>query len=320
MKRSSMGIVAAAILAAAASLAQAQTYPGQDVHLVVGFAAGSGPDVTARFLADKLKVKLGKTVLVENKPGAVGNIATEYVAKAKPDGHTLYMTGGSSLVATAYLFKNPPVDVRTFEVVASMARAPILMVVAANSPYQKVADLTAAVKAKGDKASYGTAFPTARVAGALYRDSIGAKAVEVGYKTSSDWINDLSAGNLDFAFIDAAAGFGMAKAGRFRVLAVSTAQRSVAMADFPTLTEAGHKIDLPAWWAVFAPQGTPKSILDQLHAVISEISGTGEARQFFAGTGYDPWVTTRDEARAAYLKDYKDWADYVRLAKIEPQG
>ena len=313
-------VLAAAAFAAATSLAQAQTYPSQDVHIVVGFAAGSGPDVTARFLAEKLRAKWGKTVIVDNKPGAVGNIATEFVAKAKPDGHTLYMTGGSSLVATAYLFKNPPVDVTTLEAAATMARAPILMVVASNSPHKTVAELSAAVKAKGDKASYGTAFPTARVAGALYRDSIGAQAVEVGYKTSSDWINDLSAGNLDFAFIDAAAGFGMAKAGRFRVLAVSTAQRSVAMADFPTLTEAGHKIDLPAWWAVFAPQGTPKPVLDQLHAAISEISGTDEARQFFAGTGYDPWVTTREQARAAYLKDYKDWADYVKLAKIEPQG
>ena len=315
------GIAFAFTIALAAIPAQAQQFPSQDVHIVVGFAAGSGPDVTARFLADKLRPKMnGKAVLVDNKPGAVGNIATEYVAKAKPDGHTLYMTGGSSLVATAYLFKNPPVDVTTFEVAATMARAPILMVVSNNSPHQKIADLSATLKTKGDKASYGTAFPTARVAGALYRSAIGANTVEVQYKTSSDWINDLNAGNLDFAFIDAAAGFGMAKAGRFRVLAVSTGERSKAMPDFTPFAEAGVKMDLPAWWAVFAPQGTPKPVLDQLHGMISEVSGTDEARKFFAGTGYDTWLTSRDEARAAYLKDYKDWADYVKVAKIEPQG
>jgi len=305
---------------AAIGCAQAQTYPSQDVHMVVGFAAGSGPDIVARFLANELRPKLGKPILVENKPGAVGNIATEYVAKSKPDGHTLYMTGGSTLAAATYLFKNQTVDARTLEIAATMASAPILMVVAANSPHQKLADLSAALKAKGDKASYGTAFPTARVAGAIYRDSIGGKAVEVQYKTSSDWINDLTSGNIDFAFIDATAGLGLSKAGRFRVIAVSTAKRSTAMPDFPTITESGVKLDIGSWWAVFAPQGTPKPVLEKLHTDISDVVRTDEAKKFFSSTGYDTWITTAQEARAAYLKEFKDWAEYVKIAKIEPQG
>ena len=320
MKAAIFGLIAATALASSFGVAQAQTYPSQDIHIVVGFAPGSGPDVTARYLAEQLRVKFGKPVLVENKPGAVGNIATEYVARAKPDGHTLLLNGGGSLAATAYLFKNPPVDVRTFETVATMTRAPILMVVAAASPYRKLADLTAAVKAKGDKASYGTAFPSARILGAIYRDAVGVNAVEIQYRTSADWINDLNSGTIDFGFIDASSGVGFAKAGRFRVIAVTSAERSSVLPDIPTLTENGIKTDLIGWWAVFAPQGTPKPILDRLHGAISDSVKPEEARKFFATSGNDIWVTTREEARAAFLKDYKDWAEYVKIAKIEPQG
>lgn len=320
MKSGQMGLVVAAALVAAMGGVQAQSYPSQDVHIIVGFAPGSGPDITARFLAEKLRTKIGKPVLVENKPGAVGNIATEYVGRAKPDGHTLLLDGGGSLVARAYLFKNQSVDVSTFEPVATMARAPLLMVVAKNSPHQKLSDLTAALKIKGDKASYGTAFPSARVLGALYRDAIGVNAVEIQYRTSADWLNDINSGNIDFAFIDAASGVGMAKTGRFRVIAVTTAERSAVLPDFPTMAESGYKTNLMSWWAVFAPQGTPKPILDQLHGIISDSVANDEARTFFAATGNDIWLTTREQARAAYIQDYKDWADYVRLAKIEPQG
>jgi tripartite-type tricarboxylate transporter receptor subunit TctC len=299
----------------------AQSYPTQDVHVIVGFAPGSGPDITARFLSDKLQQKFGKPFLVENKPGAVGNIATEYVARARPDGHTIYVTGGSALVASAYLFKNPPVDVTTFEIIATLASAPILMVIAADSPHKTLADLTKAVRAKGDKASYGTAFPTARVLGALYRDDIGSKAVEVQYRTSADWVNDLNSGSIDFGFVDSSSGVGMAKAGRFRVLAITTAQRSNALPEYPTMAEAGGpKVDLKSWWAAFAPAGTPNPVLLQLNSAMSAVVSTEDAKHFFNATGNDTWVTTPEEARAYFLKDYKDWGEYVKRAKIEPQG
>jgi len=331
---SAMGIFAggfrAAVHAAVAAFscgllglpAQAQTpaYPAQDVHVIVGFAPGSGPDITARFMAERLQRRSGKPFLVENKPGAVGNIATEYVARARPDGYTIYITGGSALVAGPYLFKNMTIDVTRLETIATLARAPILMVVGVNSPYRTLADLTAAMRAKGDKASYGTAFPTARVLGAIYRQDIGSKAVEVQYRTSADWVNDLNSGTIDFGFVDSASGIGMANAGRFRVLAITTAERSQAIPDYPTMREAGgHKIDLMSWWAAFAPAGTPKPIITELNAAMSEIVSTGEARAFFRATGNDVWTTSPEEARAFFLKDYKNWAEYVKIAGIEPQ-
>jgi tripartite-type tricarboxylate transporter receptor subunit TctC len=279
----------------------AQSYPTQDVHVIVGFAPGSGPDITARFLSDKLQQKFGKPFLVENKPGAVGNIATEYVARARPDGHTIYVTGGSALVASAYLFKNPPVDVTTFEIIATLASAPILMVIAADSPHKTLADLTKAVRAKGD--------------------DIGSKAVEVQYRTSADWVNDLNSGSIDFGFVDSSSGVGMAKAGRFRVLAITTAQRSNALPEYPTMAEAGGpKVDLKSWWAAFAPAGTPNPVLQQLNSAMSAVVSTEDAKHFFNATGNDTWVTTPEEARAYFLKDHKDWGEYVKRAKIEPQG
>lgn len=316
-----LAIAAGLMLFPNARYANAQTYPSQDIHFIVGFAAGSGPDVIARFLAEKMRAKFNRTVIVENKVGAVGNIATEYVARAKPDGYTIYITGGSALAASGHLLENPPVDVSTaFDVVATLSRQPTLMVVGPNSPAKTLSELTAILKTKGDKASYGTAFPTARVLGALYREKAGLGAVEVQYRTSKDWVNDLISGTVDFAFIDAVSGVGLAKEGRVRVMAGSTPERSAALPEVPTMKEGGVAIDMPGWWAAFTPAGTPKPILDQLHTAFSEIISTNEGRKFFTVLGNDTWTTTLEDAREIYLKEYKDWGGYVKVAKIEPQG
>jgi tripartite-type tricarboxylate transporter receptor subunit TctC len=300
----------------------AQAYPSQDIHFIVGFAPGSGPDLITRWVADKIKPHLNnRTIVVENKVGAGGNIATEYVARAKPDGYVIYITGGSALAASGHLFKNPPVDVtKAFESIATLARQPTLIAVGPNSPYNTVTDLQAALKTKGDKASFGTAFPTARVLGAMIRDSAGGKAVEVQYRTSADWINDLASGSLEFGIIDAASGSGHARGKRLRILAVSTTDRFVTMPEVQTLKEAGIDVDVAGWWAAYAPAGTPAAILDQLHTAFTAVVKSPEAKVFFNGITNDPWPMSRAQAHQIYLKEYKDWGEYVRIAKIEPQG
>jgi tripartite-type tricarboxylate transporter receptor subunit TctC len=316
-----LALAASIVALGAARGALAQAYPSQDVRLIVGFAAGSGPDTIARFLAEKMRVALNRTVIVENKVGAIGNIATEYVARAKPDGHVLYVTGGNALASSGHLFKNPPVDVSTaFEVVATLSKQAVLLVVGPNSPAKTLPELTSLLKAKGDKATYGTAFPSARVAGALYRKMAGTQAVEVQYRTSKDWVNDLTSGTVDFAFIDATSGVGLAAEGRVRVVALTTGERSKALAQYPTMREGGVDLDLPGWWAVFAPAGTPRPIVDQLNKLFSDLVRTEEGAAFFMRLGNDPWATTPEEGKAFYLKEYKDWGEYVRIAKIEPQG
>jgi tripartite-type tricarboxylate transporter receptor subunit TctC len=221
-------------------VAAAQEYPSRDIRFIVGFAAGSGPDTIARFLSEKLRPRLNQPMIVENKVGAVGNIATEYVARAKPDGYTLYITGGTALAASGFLFKNQPVDVaKAFDTVATLSKQPTLLVVGANSPAKALPDLTAILKQKGEKGTYGTAFPSARVLGALYKQAAGLQAVEVQYRTSKDWVNDLNSGTIDFAFIDSVSGVGLGKEGRLRILAGTTGERTASLPDVPTMREAG---------------------------------------------------------------------------------
>jgi len=310
-----------AVLVAGSPHAGAQTFPSLDVHFVVGFAAGSGPDTIARFVAEKMRGKLNRTIIVENKVGAIGNIATEYVARAKPDGHTLYITGSNALAASGHLFKNPPVDVsKAVELVATLSRQPVMLVVGPNSPAKTLPELTALIKAKGDKAAYGTAFPSARVAGAMYKKLANINATEVQYRTSKDWVNDLTSGAVDFAFIDATSGVGLATEGRLRVIALTMGERSKSLPDYPTMKEGGVALDMPGWWAAFAPTGVPKPVIDQLNKAFSEVVSSEEGSNFFSKLGDDPWVTTPAEGQAVYLKEYKDWGEYVKLANIEPQG
>ena len=244
------------IVLAISPVVVAQQFPSQDIHFIVGFAAGSGPDTIARFLSEKIRSQLNRPVIVENKVGAVGNIATEYVARAKPDGYTLYITGGTALAASGSLFKNQPVDVaKAFITVATLSKQPTLLVVGANSAARTLPELTAILKEKGEKGTYGTAFPSARVLGALYKKAAGLQAVEVQYRTSKDWVNDLNSGAVDFAFIDSVSGVGLGREGRVRILAGTVGERAASLPDVPTMREGGIAIDLPGWWAAFPRLG-----------------------------------------------------------------
>ena len=310
-----------ALLPALGEAAFAQDYPSQDIRMIVGFPAGSGADIFVRYFAEKLRPIAGRTTIVENKPGANSNVATEFVARSKPDGHVLYPFAGTTVAASMHLFKNPPVDVsKAVELVATLSRQPVMLVVGPNSPAKTLPELTALIKAKGDKAAYGTAFPSARVAGAMYKKLANINATEVQYRTSKDWVNDLTSGAVDFAFIDATSGVGLATEGRLRVIALTMGERSKSLPDYPTMKEGGVALDMPGWWAAFAPTGVPKPVIDQLNKAFSEVVSSEEGSNFFSKLGNDPWVTTPAEGQAVYLKEYKDWGEYVKIANIEPQG
>src|SRR6185295_15833284 len=160
--------------------APAQDYPSQDIRLICGFPAGSGADIFVRYFAEKLRPLAGRTVLVENKLGANSNVATEYVARSKPDGHVLYPFAGTTVAASMHLFKNPPVDVgKALRVAATTSNLAFMLTVDAKSPYKTVADLTAAMKKKGDKASYATTANPGVIMGAIYKNTTGIEAVDV---------------------------------------------------------------------------------------------------------------------------------------------
>ncbi len=300
--------------------AQAQTYPSQDIRLICAFPPGSGADVLVRFFAERLRPVANRTVIVENKSGAGSNIATEYVARAKPDGHTIYVHAATAVAANQHLFKRPPVDAaKSIQIAASINRQPFMLVVDAKGPYKSVAELTEAMKKKGDKATYATAAPTGAIMGEIYKNVIGITAVEVNYKTAPDSLNELLSGKVDYGMHDPVFSLAQQREGRLRILAVSTATRLQANPDMPTMTEAGVPMDLTGWWAAMLPSGTPKPIVDKVNQWFAEIVKADETKKFLNGFGGDPFINTPEAGQELFLKAIKDWGDYVRMAKIAPQ-
>jgi tripartite-type tricarboxylate transporter receptor subunit TctC len=311
----------AALLGILPSAAHAQEYPSQDIRLICAFPPGSGADVIVRYFGEKLRPIANRTIIVENKAGAQGNIATEYAARAKPDGYTIYVHATSGVAANMYLFKKPPVDVsKTIQIAATINQQPFMLVVDAKSPYKTVAELTAAMKQKGAKASYATSAPTGTVMGEIYKARAGVQAVEINYKNAQDSLNEMLSGKIDYGALDPQYSLAQAREGRLRVLAVSSGKRLQATPEYPTMTESGVPMDLTGWWAAMLPAGTPNPIVTKVNQWFTQIVKTEETKKFLNSFGGDPFVSTPEEGQAYFLKTLKDWEEYVRIAKIEPKG
>ena len=318
--RSLRAFAVSAALLAFAPAGMAQDYPSQDIHLICGFPAGSGADVIVRYIAEKLRPISGRNVIVENKVGAAGNIAVEHTARSKPDGHTIFIGGGSGVAGNMNIFKKPPVDVPTqMFAAATLHRQAFMLAVDAKKPWKTVAELTAHLKQRGDKASYGTSAAAGQVMGEMYKAKTGVQPVQVVYKTAQDSLNDLLAGNIDFGTIDPQFGTSQSRAGRLRILGVSTPTRLESTPDLPTMKEGGVDMEFTAWWAAIVPIATPKPVVEKINKWINDIMSTPESKAFFAAAGGDPWINTSADANAFLIKSIKDWGDYVKLAKIEQQ-
>ena len=301
-------------------LANAQAYPTQDIRFICAFPAGSGADVLVRFFEKKIREVSGKTIITENKPGAAGLVATEFVARAKPDGYTIFVHAGSAVANIPALYKNPPIDVsKALEVVGTINRQPFMIVVDAKSPYKTLAELTEAMKKKGDKASYGYAATTGQVMGELYKAGAGLKAVEVPYKTAGDSLNDQLSGRLDFGAHDPVYSLAEERKGTLRILGVSTGERLQANPQMKTMAEQGVPMDLTGWWAAMVPTGTPKNVKDTLNGWFAKAMQDPETKAFLNKFGGDPLIEAPDVAQKRLLKDIEAWKGYVKLAKIDPQ-
>jgi len=322
----SASLVAASMMTAVVAMtpvtASAQAYPAQDIHVICAFPPGSGADVLVRFFAEKLRIASGRNIIVENKSGAGGNIAQEFVGRSKPDGYTVFIHAGSGIAANVSLFKTPvfaDVD-KAFQMAATINRQPFMMVVDSKSPYKNVAEVTAAMKTKGEKATYGSAAPTGTVMGELYKVVTGVKAVEVPYKSAPDGINDMISGAVDYGMHDPVFALAQQREGRMRILGISTGKRLDATPDLPTMTEQGVPMDLTGWWGVIVPKGTPKPIVDQLHTWFVAIVGAPDTKAFLNKFGGDQLIESVDEAQARLVKDVASWKKYIEVAKIQPQG
>jgi tripartite-type tricarboxylate transporter receptor subunit TctC len=308
-------------LTLASSAVNAQQYPDRDIHFICAFPPGSGADVLVRYFAEKVRPLTGKTIIVENKPGAGGHIALEYVARAKPDGYTIFVHAGSGAAAAMSLIKNPQVDVgKQIQIAATINQQPYMIVVHSTKPYKTLAELTAAMKQKGEKSTYGTSNPSSTILAEIYRNTMGLKTVQVDYKTGAEMVNDLASGALDFASADPVQALSMQKKGDWRILGISTGHRLQATGELPTMSEQGVKMDVTGWWAAMVPTGTPKPVIEQINKWFVQVVGSEETKKFLAQFGGDALIETPEVAQARLLKDIKEWGDNVRLAKIVPQG
>jgi tripartite-type tricarboxylate transporter receptor subunit TctC len=297
-----------------------ENWPLRDIHSICGFPPGSGADIFVRFYGGMLQERLGKTIITENKVGAFGNIATEHVAKSKPDGYTLYIAPGSSFLAAASsLFKKLPFDpVNDFEHVTTLSKLPFILIVAGDSPYKNVADLVKVLKDKGDKASYGSAANTGLVSSELFKANFGLPTVEVKYKDASAMLNDLWGNNIAFAHLDPVTAMAHLKSGKLRALATSSKERFKALPDIPSAGEQGiTNSNVIAWWSVHMPKGTPKPILDRLEKEFNQIAVHEKTVAFLSNLGSDPFPGTSQSLKEILVSDIAAWKEYIKIAKIE---
>jgi tripartite-type tricarboxylate transporter receptor subunit TctC len=314
---------AIAVLVAGISFgAGAQSFPSQDIHFICAFPPGTGADTIVRYFAEKMRPLVGRNIIVENRTGAGGNIAIEYLARSKPNGETVLITSAAGLAANMWIYKQPPVaDVgKSIQVAATINRQPFMLTVDAASPYKTAAALTAAMKVKGNKASYGTAGAFGTVVGEYYKLRTGVTAVEVNYKAAIDTVNDLSSGAIDYSISEPVLSLAQQRAGRWRILGVSTGERLQASASLPTLKEQGIDMNIVGWWAAMVPAGTPSDIVAQLNTWFVSILSLDETRTFLANLGGDPLIENPAVAQERLLNDVIEWKEYIRLAKIPKLG
>jgi len=306
-------ILLGALLTLTAWGAGAQGYPTKPIRMVVTFPAGGAPDILARLFADK--AQLGQAVVVDNKPGAGGNIGADQVAKAPADGYTLVMgTVGTHSINGALYSKMPYDMVRDFAPVAHVASAPNLLVVNNDLPVKTVAELITYMKANPGKLSYGSpgVGTSVHVSGELFQSLTGTQMVHVPYKGRQFAIPDLVGGQIQVMFDNMPSALPMAKDGKIRALAQTTAKRSQAAPDVPTVAETVPGFEATTWFAVFAPAGTPRDVVMKVNAEMQRIFKLPDVADKLKVLGLEPWISTPEELAAYQAKEIVKWAKVVK--------
>jgi len=312
---------AVALLCSVVPSARAQdSYPDRPIHVVLGFAAGSGADILARYFTQKLEGLAKQPVIVDNRPGATGNIALRTVADAKPDGYTILFTANSNMAGSRFLFKDLPFDtLKDFVPIASFAQIAFVMVVSPKSPINTVAELTAHLKQKKNNL-YGYTNQTAQLSTEYYKQLSGVEAKPVSYKATPDAMRDVIEGTLDFMIVDGTFGAGQIRQGQLKALALTTKQRIPTLPDTPTMEQAGvPDYEFSPWWCAYLPKGAPQLVVDKLQAWILEIGKTPDTAKFLESVASIPQHDTGKEADARLRAELPRWEKLVKAAGIEPQ-
>jgi tripartite-type tricarboxylate transporter receptor subunit TctC len=313
-------LLVAALAMLCAGAAVAQSWPSKPIRLVVPFAAGSATDSAGRLFAQALGERLGQPVVVENKPGANGQIAAISVAGSAPDGYTLFMTTNSTHSANPHLVRNLGYDpVRDFVPIARVGTLPFMLVVHPGLPAKTTADFLAYARARPGELSYGTAS-TASMVGAETLNAMGGLRMEkVGYKSSPQAILDLAAGRLQVMVSDFTTAMPHVRSGKLRVLAVTTSSRSALLPDVPAIAEVLPGFDMTSWNGIFAPAHTPPDIVARVEKESLLVLADRELRARFAMIGFE--IAPLDAARLdRYVRAEIDhWGKLVRAANIQPE-
>lgn len=316
-----VGCAGLAACAVASADLPAQPYPYRPIRLVVGFQAGGGVDMSARTVGQPLSASLGQSVVVDNKPGAAGNIAAALVAKATPDGYTLLMA--NSTIASPTLFKSLPFDVRKdLDPVSLIAIGPSVLVVHPAVPARNVKDLIALARAKPKQLAYGSGGigNVTHLEMEIMNAMVGIQMTHVPFKGSAPSLVALVSGEVQAVFSSIPSALGQIRAGRIRPLGVSILKRSSVLPDVPTIHESGVPgFDAASWYAVFAPAGTPKITVARLSKEIVAIMNTPEVRQRFANDGFEPAGTGPSEFSKFLRAELAKWAKAVEMAGIKPE-
>lgn len=315
--RHAASLLAGALGSMAIAASAQAAYPDKPVHVVVGFSAGGTTDVIARIMAKELTQELGQTFVVENKPGAGSNIATDYVKRAAPDGYTLLFVAVTSAINQT-LYRNVSFDLtKDFAPVALGAKVPNILVLNPKVPANSVKELVDYAKAHPGELAFASSGSgtSIHMAGELFKMRTGIDVLHVPYKGSAPAVTDLIGGQVQFMFDNMPASWPHVKGGKLKALAVTTAKRSPSAPDLPTMQELGYEnFDVSSWFGLIAPAGTPPEVIEKLNAVMVKAQDNPEVKKAFEGLGAVGEKTTPAEFGAFIKSEVENWAPVVKAS------
>ncbi len=309
----SLQLTLCAALGLASALSPAQTYPSRPIRLVVTFPPGGAPDILARLFSEK--AQLGQPLVVDNKPGAGGNIGTDIVAKSPGDGYTLVMgTVGTHAINGALYDKMPYDMVKNFSPISLVASAPNLLVVHNDLPVRSVPELIAYMKANPNKLSFGSpgVGTSVHVSGELFKSMTGTSMTHIPYKGRQFAIPDLIGGSIQVMFDNMPSALPMAREGKIRALAQTTERRSAAAPDVPTVAEFVPGFEATTWFALFAPAGTPRPVVDRLNAELVRVFRLPDVQDRLKTLGLEALLSGPDELARYQAAEIGKWAKVVK--------
>jgi len=307
-------------IATQAGAQSADNWPTKPITYVVPFAAGGTTDLLGRLIGQRLSQTLGQSIVVENRAGAGGNIGSDYVSKAAPDGYTLLGGTISSHAINVSLYPKMPYDpVKNFQPVALIGTLPNVLVVNASSPWKSVQDVIAAAKAKPGSINFGSSGngTSQHLAAELFANMAGLRMTHVPYKGSSQAVQALLGNQVDIVFENSVAAMPMIQAGKFRALATTGAKRAPELPDVPTMAESGLTgYEIVSWQAIFAPAGTPMPIVNKLSTEIGKIIRQPDVRSKLASMGIEPSGAGPTELGNFQKSEVAKWANLIKVANI----